>query len=320
MNTVLVIGAGVWGQALAVVFSKCVDVHLLIRTPAKLTSVENKLSNLNYNTITCITEIKDLKQYSLVVVATPVHALRSVLSNIKSLSCKKWPDLIITSKGIEQDTGKLVYQIVEDISPCKNYGVLLGPSFAQELINDTPTFIALSSFDSNFTIKWINNLQIKNFKIYGHSDVIGACVASALKNIIALAVGICCGLSLGQNTISAVITQGLAEMKRFILAMGGDINTVYGLNGLGDLILTCNPLSRNYQVGLKLAQNLAIADIINDLQQTAEGVATSKVVYIKSQELNINMPVCSTVYQIIYQGLSAQSAIKQLMGLLFCQK
>jgi glycerol-3-phosphate dehydrogenase (NAD(P)+) len=246
-----------------------------------------------------------------------MNALREILLMLltitnNSIDCL--PDLFITCKGLEQSTGKLAYEIVEEIIPnLSRYGMLVGPSFASELIQNMPTLIALSAFDQEFTMKWLQKLKIPNFRIYGHSDVVGACCSSALKNVIAIAVGISHGLFLGQNTAAALITRGLYEMKKFIIATGGNDSSVYGLTGMGDLILTCHEQSRNYQVGIKLAQGLSIKEITNNLGHVAEGVSTAKEVFIRANTLGIEMPISKIVYEIIYEGLNIKEAISKLL-------
>ncbi len=317
MNKVLIIGAGSWGQGLSCVFSKQMSIDLWMRNPNKTEEICNKIEGFVTKPINFVHDIKNIEQYSLIIIATPMNALREmILMLLKTVNnnVNLLPDIFVTCKGLEATTGKLAYEIIEEVSPnLSNYGMLVGPSFATELIKGMPTLIALSSFNNEFTVKWINQLKISNFRIYGHSDVIGACAASALKNVIAIAVGISYGLSLGQNTAAALITRGLYEMKKFIIAAGGTESSVYGLTGMGDLILTCHEQSRNYKVGLKLAQGMSIEHITNTLGHVAEGVSTSKEVFMKAKSLAIEMPISQTVYQIIYENLNIQEAIAKLL-------
>jgi glycerol-3-phosphate dehydrogenase (NAD(P)+) len=317
MDKILIIGAGSWGQGLYCVFSKQLSVDLWMRNTNKIEDIRNNIEEFVKKPINFVHDIKNLEQYSLIIIATPMNALRDmILMLLKTVNSRLdlLPDIFVTCKGLESSTGKLAYEIIEEIAPnLSRYGILVGPSFASELIKGLPTLIALSSFDHEFTIKWINQLKISNFRIYGHSDVIGACAASALKNVIAIAVGISYGLSLGQNTAAALITRGLYEMKKFIIAVGGTESSVYGLTGMGDLILTCHEQSRNYNVGLKLAQGMSIEHITNILGHVAEGVSTAKEVFIKANSLAIDMPISRIIYQIIYENLNIQEAIHKLL-------
>lgn len=316
MQKVLILGAGSWGQALATVFSHQMEVELWMRDPNKINILQQDLVKITSNQIRCISNINALSQYDLIIIATPMNALRDMMLMLLKLSnnlIENLPDIFITCKGLEKSTGKLAYEVVTEVAPdISRYGILVGPSFANELIKGMPTLIALSSYNKDFTLKWINSLQIPNFRIYGHSDVIGACAASALKNVIAIAVGISYGLALGQNTSAALITRGIYEMKKFIIALGGTETSVYGLTGMGDLILTCHEQSRNYKVGFQLAQGLTIDHIVNHLGHVAEGVSTAKEVYLKAQALQIDMPISTTIYKIIYEQLSIKDAVLYL--------
>lgn len=268
--------------------------------------------------VSATSDLKVLLNSDLIIIATPLNALRGMLMNIYSKFSKEIPDIIWVCKGFESDTGLLPHQIAKQVlgERTVNCGALLGPSFAFEVANGLPTAVTLATHNLEFGFKWIELFkQIPNFRVYVNADIIGAEIGAALKNIIAIAAGIADGLSLGQNARAALITRGLSELACLVVALGGNEKTIYGLTGVGDLILTCTGnLSRNRIVGQKLAMGLELTKIISELGHVAEGILTTKEVYKISLELKIEMPIIEAVFNIIYNRHDVNSTIIKLLN------
>lgn len=319
-----VLGAGSWGSALAIACSKVANVCLWSHNPDQVITLQKQRNNPDYlpeniifgDNVTFTQDLSEAVAADLLIIATPLNAVREVLLKLKSLT-PVVPDLFLVSKGFEAASGLLPHQIVADIlCDFKNFGLLIGPSFAKEVALSLPTAITLASPSLEFAIKWMNLLDgIPNFRIYAHDDVVGSEVGAAVKNVLAIAVGISDGLGLGYNARAALITRSLNELSNLVLAVGGKKETIYGLTGIGDLILTCTgDLSRNRKVGQELATGKNINEIIENLGHVAEGVSTAREIYIKAQQLNIEMPIVTCVYKIIYEQANIISEVNNLLS------
>lgn len=321
---VSILGAGSWGSALAIAFSKIANVTLWSHNITQVTELNLSRTNPKYlpqeiifpNNILVTNDFISVLDADLLVIATPLNSIRDILNQINAL-LPVMPNLLLVSKGFEAGSGKMPHQIIEDIIPDFNdYGLLIGPSFAKEVALGLPTAITLVSPQIEFAVKWMKMLHgIQNFRIYAHDDVIGSEVGAAIKNVLAIAVGLSDGLNLGYNARAALITRSLNELASLVLALGGRRDTIYGLTGIGDLILTCTgDLSRNRQVGQKLAEGKKVDDILQELGHVAEGVLTTREIYNKSQSLNIDMPIVSCVYKIIYENADIFDEVNGLIG------
>lgn len=333
-----VLGAGSWGSALAVTFSYISDVCLWSRNPKQVYAINSTHTNLKYlpdnvkfaNNVSATDDLKVAIDTDLLVIATPINAFRDILLKIKAIYEAKSsledgsesgqiPDIIWVCKGLEANSGLLPHKIIKEVfinDGAVSYGALLGPSFAFDVANNKPTAITLSSNNIDFAFKWVKVFAaIPNFRVYVNSDIIGSEIGSAVKNIIAIAAGICDGLNLGLNARAALITRSLSELSKLIIALGGDEKTVYGLTGVGDLILTCTgDLSRNRMVGLKLAEGSDLASILKNLGHVAEGVSTTLEVHKLAQSLKIDMPIVAAVYNVLYNKHELKSAIIRLLS------
>lgn len=319
-----VLGAGSWGSALAIAFAKVSDVVLWSHNNTQVEELSTYRTNQHYlpkeiifaDNIKCTTDLNSTLNSDLIVIATPLNAIREILTKIKIIK-EKLPNIFFVSKGFENDTGKLPHQIIDDILPgFSDYGLLIGPSFAKEVALGLPTAITLVSPRLEFAVKWMKQLYgIPNFRIYAHDDVVGSEVGAAIKNVLAIAVGLSDGLNMGFNARAALITRSLNELSSLVLALGGKSETIYGLTGIGDLILTCTgDLSRNRQVGQELSKGKSIEEVIDNLGHVAEGVLTTKEIYKKSQALKIDMPIVTCVYKIIYENANIADEISLLIG------
>jgi glycerol-3-phosphate dehydrogenase (NAD(P)+) len=228
----------------------------------------------------------------------------------------KFPGVVWVCKGFEAETSLLPHQVAVEVLPEEfSRGVLSGPSFAQEIARGLPAALTFASTDEEFAQRTAQALHHARLRIYASNDVIGVEVGGAVKNVMAIAAGICDGMGLGYNARAALLTRGLAEITRLGLKLGGRTETLGGLSGAGDLILTCTgDLSRNRQVGLLLAQQYQLPEILQQLGHVAEGVYTVREVHCLAQHLGVAMPICEAVYRVLYEQLPAADAVEALLN------
>ncbi|MDO9635341.1 MAG: NAD(P)H-dependent glycerol-3-phosphate dehydrogenase, partial [Thiobacillus sp.] len=250
----------------------------------------------------------------LIVIAVPSHGLRATLTALARQPAL--PPVIWVCKGFEPGSRKLPHQLAADLLPAAvQTGVLSGPSFAQEVAQGYPTALTLASHDSALAQHLAEVLSGHRLRLYAHDDVIGVEVGGALKNVMAIAAGICDGLEFGHNARAALITRGLAEMTRLGVQLGGHFETFMGLSGLGDLILTTTgDLSRNRQVGLRLARGQTLDAILAELGHVAEGVTTAREVAALAEARGVDMPITRAVCQILFEGMPAAQAVNSLLN------
>jgi glycerol-3-phosphate dehydrogenase (NAD(P)+) len=317
-----VLGAGAWGTALAASWAPHHDVTLWGRSASTLDAMRTDRINTRYLP-DCPLPValrfeadfdKVVADASLIVVAVPSSGLRPTLTALARQS--GLPPLVWVCKGFEPGSRKLPHQLIAELLPAHTQtGVLSGPSFAQEVARGFPTALTLASRDTRLAQHLAEVLSAHRLRIYAHDDVVGVEVGGALKNVMAIAAGICDGLQLGHNARAALITRGLAEMTRAGTRLGGHFETFMGLSGLGDLILTTTgDLSRNRQVGLRLARGQALDTILDELGHVAEGVTTAREVAALAGELGADMPISHAVYQMLFEGLPAEEAVDALLN------
>ena len=317
-----VLGAGAWGTALAASWASHHVVTLWGRNAAELDSMRAQRVNARYLP-DC--PLPDALHFSpdlghavdnadLIVIAVPSSGLRPTLAALAARP--DLPPLLWVCKGFEPGSRKLPHQLVAELLPAHSQtGVLSGPSFAQEVAQGYPTALTLASADTTLARHFAAALSSHRLRIYAHDDVIGVELGGALKNVMAIAAGICDGLQLGHNARAALITRGLAEMTRLGVKLGGHFETFMGLSGLGDLILTTTgDLSRNRQVGLRLARGQALEAILSELGHVAEGVTTAPEVAALASELGVDMPITRAVCQMLFEGLPAAQAVDALLN------
>ena len=319
---ITVIGAGAWGTALAISLAENHHVTLLARNPAQVEDMRSERCNQRYlpeiplpARLELSSELgASLASAELVILAVPVGALRTTLKMLAHSSRNF--GVLWVCKGFEAETSKLPHQVVAEVLPEGfSRGVLSGPSFAQEVARGMPTALTLASSDEEFCRSTARALHHARLRIYASTDVIGVEVGGAVKNVMAIASGICDGMGLGHNARAALLTRGLAEITRLGLKLGGRPETLGGLSGLGDLILTCTgDLSRNRQVGLMLAQQHDLPEILRRLGHVAEGVYTVREVHQLANKLKIEMPISDAVYRIIYENIPAAEMVTELLN------
>lgn len=322
MPYIAVIGAGSWGTTLASLLAKKgFDVILWARERETVEAIREKKENTVYlpgirlpdNLYYTDNLFEAVKRARFIVNVVPTQFIRSVFSIIKS-SLNNENTIVSASKGIEKKTLKTPSQILEEILGKKVY-VLSGPSFALEVAQEKPTAVTISGPEIKDRLLLQEVFSTSYFRVYEHDDPIGAEIGGAVKNVIAIASGICDALELGNNARAALITRGLHEIMRLGKRMGAKEITFSGLSGLGDLFLTCtSTLSRNYTVGLRLGRGETIEEISRSMRSVAEGVETSQSAMELSMKLGVEMPITEQVYQVIYQGKSPKEAAKDLMN------
>lgn len=315
-----IMGSGAWGTALAIHFGlHHHNVWLWSHNSAHVDQLQHERCNQRYLPHfilpDSVTPTTDLNRADVIIIATPVAALRSSAVKLAEARLGHIP-LLAACKGFEQQTGLLPHQVLMEVLPANNYiGILSGPSFAQELAQQKPCAVTLASAN----LVWIKDLavQLNNtvLRLYANQDVIGAAVGGAVKNVMAIASGIADGLHYGKNAQVALITRGLAEISRLTLALGGQQATLMGLSGMGDLLLTCTgTLSRNRKVGLLLAQGKSLAQALAELGHVAEGVYTVEEVCRQAENLGVDMPIAMLLQQLLHDNINIQSVAETLMG------
>jgi len=293
-NTIAVIGAGKWGQALHFALNQKQKCLITSRTAR---DIEN------------FVDLETAMDCEYLVIAIPAQQIREWLNANFVFKGQK---VLVASKGIEASSGEFLNEIYSDFVPEKNIGFISGPSFAAEVIQGLPCALVLNSTSK----KLYNGFKpfFPNFiKTYYSADVIGAEVAGAYKNVLAIASGICEGLNLGKNAQASLISRGLVEMQRFGKKFGAKKSSFVGLSGAGDLFLTASStMSRNFRVGLGLAANKSLETILEELGEVAEGVKTSEAIYNLSAEHTIYTPIANEV-KLILNGKSPQDSLKDLL-------
>ncbi|MGH8631875.1 MAG: NAD(P)H-dependent glycerol-3-phosphate dehydrogenase [Burkholderiales bacterium] len=316
-----VLGAGAWGTALAVVQSERHEVSLWCRSPEQAAQIASRRENARYlpgagvpASVAVTSNMPEaLAAAELLVAAVPVAALREALD--KAVAAGFRGDLIWVCKGFEAGTNKLPHEVVAAILPdALRYGVLSGPSFADEVARGLPTAVTLASSDGVFGAEAAKTLHTGRLRVYSSEDLVGVEIGGAVKNVIAIAAGICDGLKLGYSARAALITRGLAEITRFGLRLGGRLETFMGLSGIGDLALTCtSDLSRNRRVGLALAAGQPLAEALASLGHVAEGVHTARELLRVANEFGIDMPITRAVTRVLSAEVSPPDAVQELL-------
>ncbi len=319
---ITVVAAGAWGTALAIAFSRKHQVTLWTReedvTQVMLAERENKHFFPGHRLpdgLQIATGFEAaVASAELLVFATPLIGFRPTLRMLREAGQTK--PLIWVCKGMEAESAKLPHQIVaEELGANVLCGALTGPSFAEEVANGLPTAITLAANDPDFASRMALELHSSRLRIYANDDLVGVQVGGAVKNVMAIATGICDGLGLGHNSRAALMTRGLAEIARLGVALGGQPTTFMGLAGMGDLILTCTgDLSRNRQVGLALASGKKLSQILVDLGHVAEGVSTAREVARLATQRGIEMPITQAVNAILHEDVPAAEAVEKLLN------
>ena len=320
MKNICIIGSGSWGVALAIHAAKMgnkVKIWSFAEEEADLINNEKKCKFLPDAVIpdgvVCTTNIKEAIEGSdMILHVTPSKFTRDTIKKYKDF-VKDQP-VIICSKGFEANTLYTLSQVASEEMPNVKIGVFTGPSHAEEVSLEVPTAIVIASKHIDIQYEVQDTFMNENMRIYTTSDVRGAELGGALKNIIAFCAGIIAELNMGDNTFAALITRGLTEISRLGVAMGGNHNTFYGLSGLGDLIVTClSEHSRNRRAGRCIGRGLSIEETKKEVGMTIESIDSIEVAYQLAHKYNIEMPIVNTVYNVLFNELKPQDAVIKLM-------
>jgi glycerol-3-phosphate dehydrogenase (NAD(P)+) len=324
MKRIAIIGAGSWGTALAVVAARAGhEVQLWSRDADVVKSINDHRLNSSYLTsvqippsVTATSELSAaLDRAEIVLFAAPSHAARELLTTATPF-IHEAAIIVSVSKGIEIETGKRISEIVKEIVGASNPFVCLsGPSFAREVVDGHPTAIVAASKDTVAARTVQNDLSFENLRIYTNTDVIGTEIGGSVKNVMAIAAGMATGLGFGSNSVAALITRGLAEITRLARREGAQVETLMGLAGLGDLVLTCTGgLSRNRFVGEELGRGKRLEEITAELNEVAEGINTARAVKKLADRAGLEMPIVNEVNAVLYENKSASDAVSELMS------
>lgn len=310
INRISVIGAGAWGTALALIAARAgLEVVLFARRSQRAAILATTRQNEAYlpgitlpAQIIITHDLANALQADAILYAQPAPYLRAFCRAARSL-WSRGQALVLCAKGIEQESGLLLHEIAAVELPSARLAALSGPSFAIDAAHALPTAVAIAGDDPALVNDLMLALGHGAFRPYGSDDLAGVEVAGAVKNVLAIACGMVIGAGLGDNARAALITRGLAEVSRLALAKGGRSETVMGLAGLGDLVLTCSSYkSRNMSLGQALGEGRQLADILAERQSVAEGVATAAAVVTLATRLSVDMPIAAAVNRILHQG------------------
>lgn len=321
MQTVGIIGAGAWGTALAqVIRAAGRDVTLWARETDLVAYMqahhENNqfLPGIKIDPAINVTEsISEVTACDLLLLVVPAQHLRSTLQTLKP-SLRKDQPVLICSKGIEMSTGLLMSQVAEQEIAGQPIGVLTGPTFAAEIAKGLPSAMTLAFKDTTQGAEIIDSLSSRNLRIYQTKDLIGAQLGGAIKNVIAIACGAVHGLGLGENARAALMTRGIAEIGRLASAMGAHKETLMGMCGFGDLVLTCSSMqSRNFSLGAHLGEGRSLDDIMSERSAVTEGVHTSKALMVMAKNHAIEMPIAEAVYLCLNENAPIRDMVNKML-------
>ena len=316
-----VLGGGSWGTTVASLVAENLPTILWARRAESVDEINREHSNETYlpgaklsSKLTASVDMEEvISNADLLIMGVPSKAMRETLVEVAKY-VRPWVPIISLAKGLEPDTRYRMTQVIKEALPGHPPGVLAGPNLALEIAKGFAAASVLAMEDEVIVKRLQPYFRRGVFRTYTNTDVIGCELGGAFKNVIAIAAGMGDGAGAGENTRSAVITRGLAEMTRLGVAMGGQAATFAGLAGMGDLMATAtSPLSRNHRVGEQLGQGRNLDDIISDMNQVAEGVKSSKVVVELAEQHGVQMPIAQEVYKVCHKGATARQAFRGLL-------
>jgi glycerol-3-phosphate dehydrogenase (NAD(P)+) len=317
-----IVGAGGWGTALAVLWSKRGNpITLWGNNPERAARLRETRENTEYlpgvkipESIRVTSDIGECTTADLVVLVTPSMALRSVANRLHTAGLDTSAVLLSGTKGIEHGTGKRMSEVLHEVFPDNTVAVLSGPNLAAEISRGLPTATVLACRNSECAEELQAYLGSERFRIYSSDETIGIELGGALKNVFAIAAGASDGFELGDNSKAALVTRALAELLRLGTAMGGDPRTFYGLSGAGDLVATCfSRLSRNRRVGERLGRGETPEQIAASSHMVAEGIPTAKSAFECARKRQIETPIIDQIYSILYEGKRPDQAMQELL-------
>ncbi len=322
MTKISVIGAGAWGTALAQIYataghqvtlwaredSLCADMIATGRNTSYLPDITlHPQLNITH-------DLAEAAQADIILNVTPAQYIRDSLKQLAPLLRDNHP-VVICAKGIEIESHSLLSDVFKSECPKAKLAFLTGPNFAGEIASGLPSASTLATTDTELGEYLQSNLTSKNLRLYLSSDIIGAQIAGAIKNVIAIACGIAHGLGMGESARAALITRGLAEISRLTVTLGGQKETLMGQCGVGDMMLTCSSLkSRNFSCGVELAQGKTMNDIIAGRNSVTEGITTAKAAIYLAEKYHVDMPIVTGVYNCLYNNLPVHDAVASILN------
>ncbi len=317
-----VIGGGAWGTALAQ--TACHggnSVVIWAREPEVVADIAERHQNELFlpgvplePRLAATADLAEIADCSTILMVAPAQHLRAVAGQLSG-RIRPGTRVVVCAKGLEQATGKLMGQVLEEALPEATPAVLSGPSFAADVARGLPTAVTLAIADGEAGRELAERLGARHFRIYWSDDLIGTQLGGAVKNVLAIAAGIVDGRSLGASAHAALVTRGFAELRRFAEALGARTETLMGLSGLGDLLLTCgSPQSRNMSLGRAVGQGAAVSEVLGSRRSVAEGVYTAAAVVRRAAEIGVEMPISAAVLAIVEGQLTVDAAIDQLLS------
>lgn len=322
MDKIAFIGAGSFGTSLSLLLAnKGYEVSLWDRNKEVVDDININRKNSRYledleipKNVTAYYNMEDaLNDCNYVVLAVPSHVVRTIAKELKG----KISDeviLINIAKGIEEGTNMRLSEVINDELPNNQVVVLSGPSHAEEVAKAMPTTLVASSEHMEYAKKVQDLFMDKNFRIYTNEDIIGVEIGGAVKNIIALAVGVCDGLGYGDNSKAALMTRGMWEISKIGMYLGGQADTFYGLTGIGDLIVTCTSVhSRNRRAGILIGQGKSLNEAVEEVGMVVEGIKACRAFYEMKKDTGIEMPITDTLYNVLFENVDVKEAIVKLM-------
>lgn len=323
-DRISVYGAGSWGTALALQLARNgIDVLLWDFNSEHVALYESARENTRYlpdipfpDNLHCTDSLEEMMQHAddqLIVI--PSHGFRDLLKKIKPLLHSNHT-IFWATKGLEVGSGKLLHEVlIDELGNDVPYGLVSGPTFAHEVAKGLPSAMTAAASTPELSERIAAAFQGGNYRVYTSDDVLGVELGGAVKNVLAIAAGISDGLGYGANARAAIITRGLAEIMRLAKSMGAKDETIMGLAGVGDLVLTCTDnQSRNRRLGLALGQGKDVDSAIEEIGQAVEGAKSSHCIGLLAERAGVEMPICEYVHKVIYAGLSPQQAVKELLS------
>jgi glycerol-3-phosphate dehydrogenase (NAD(P)+) len=318
-----ILGGGSWGTTVGCLASRNAPTIVWARRSDVAEEINREHTNSTYlpgftlpAELRATASIEEaVRDADVVIVGVPSHGFRACCESVQSF-IRPWVPVLSLSKGLEQGSLLRMTQVIEETLPGHPMGVLTGPNLAKEIMSGFAAATVIGMSEQTIACELQRIFRSGVFRVYTNSDVIGCELGGALKNVIAIAAGMGVGMGVGQNTLAAVITRGLAELTRLGVAMGGQPETFAGLAGMGDLLATCtSPQSRNRNVGEQLGRGRRIEEITAEMNEVAEGVKSSKSVMELSARHKVPMPIAHEVYRVVHEGSSASDAYRGLIRL-----
>ncbi|MGH8559776.1 MAG: NAD(P)H-dependent glycerol-3-phosphate dehydrogenase [Methylococcales bacterium] len=323
MASVCVLGAGSWGSAMAILIARNGHwTRLWGRSESHMAELARDRCNKRYlpdirlpENLECSSDLQQsVRHRDIVLIAIPSHAFRSTLEQIES-HLDRTTRIAWATKGLDPESGGLLHETVHQMfSEQPSIAVVSGPTFATEVARNLPTAMTIASPDSRFASELSEILHNERFRVYTSDDIIGVQLGGAVKNVLAIATGAADGLGFGANSRAAIVTRGLAELIRLGLALGAKKETLMGLAGLGDIVLTCTDnQSRNRRLGIGLGQGRPLEEVLREIGQEVEGVSAAREIHRMAKKHNIEMPIAEQVFKVLYENVSPTTAVRNLL-------